>query len=74
VVDFTQFVTDIRVMAPLAGEMHRGIVVATPDDHPRREGLVCVEFTPPVKAGEPFTEITHITCEVECLELGWQDE
>ena len=28
----------------------------------------------PVKAGEPYAEVTHITCEADCLELGWSDD
>ena len=61
-------------MAPLADQMYRGIIVEPPEDHPRRNGTICVKFTPPVRAGEPHTEVTHITCEVDCVELGWPDE
>jgi hypothetical protein len=66
--------TNIRVMAPLGEGMHRGIIVEPPEDHPRRSGTICVKFTPPVKVGEPFTEVTHLTCEADCVELGWTDE
>jgi hypothetical protein len=73
-VNFKDLTTNIRVMAPLADRMHRGIIVETPEGHPRGNGMICVKFTPPVTAGEPYTEITHITCEADCLEMGWTDE
>jgi hypothetical protein len=73
-VNFKDLTTNIRVMAPLGDQMHKGIIVEPPPDHPRREGTVCVEFTPPVNAVEPYDLITHITCEVDCVELGWSDE
>ena len=64
---------NIRVMAPLGGEMHRGVIVKPPEDHPRREGTICVKFTPPVQAMEPYTMVTHITCGADSVELGWSD-
>jgi hypothetical protein len=54
--------------------MHRGIIVDPPQDHPRRNGTICVKFTPSVKVGEPLTEVTHLTCEADGVELGWSDE
>jgi hypothetical protein len=72
--DFTDLTTNIRVMAPLGDQMHRGIIVEPPADHPRREGMIYVEFTPPVKAMGSYTMVTHITCETDCIELGWTDE
>ena len=48
--NFKDLTTNIRVMAPLADRMHKGIVVEPPDDHSQRDGMVCVKFTPPVRA------------------------
>jgi hypothetical protein len=73
-VNFGDLTTNIRVMVPLGDQMQRGIIVEPPADHPRREGTICVEFTPPVKAMEPYTMVTHITCEIDRVELGWSDE
>ena len=72
--NFADLTTNIRVMAPLADRMHRGIIVEPPEGHPRRNGTVCVKFTPPVKVIEQYTEVTHLTCKVDCVELGWSDE
>ena len=33
--------------------------------------MVCVKFTPPVKAAEPFTSIDYITCPVNRVTAGW---
>jgi len=73
-VNFEDLTTNIRVMAPLGDQMHRGIIVERPADHPRPEGTICVKFTPPIRAAEPYTEVTHITCEADCVELGWSEE
>jgi len=73
-VNFKELTTYIRVMALLGQQMHRGIIVEPLEGHPRRNGMICVKFTPPVRAGEPHTEITQITCEADCVELGWTDE
>jgi hypothetical protein len=73
-VNFKDLTTNIRVIAPLGDQMHRGIIVEPPEDHPRRNGTICVKFTPPVRAGEPYIEIIHITCEADGVELGWSDE
>jgi hypothetical protein len=73
-VNFKDLTKSIRVMAPLADRMYRGIIVEPPAGHVRRNGTICVKFTLPVKAGEPYTEIIHITCEADCVELGWSGE
>jgi hypothetical protein len=73
-VNFKDLTKNIRVMAPVEDQMYRGIIVEPPESHPRRNGMICVKFTPPVRAGEPYTEITHITCEADCVELGWSGE
>ena len=41
-------------MAPLGDVLHRGIVTKPPGDHPLDEGMICVEFTPPVKTMRPY--------------------
>jgi hypothetical protein len=73
-VNFADLTKDIRVMAPLGDQMHRGIVVEPPADHPWRTGMICVKFTPPVKATEADTVVTYVTCDVERVELGWPDD
>jgi hypothetical protein len=72
-VNFKDLTTNIRVKAPLGDRMHRGVIVESPEDHPRRNGMIRVKFTPPIIAGEPYTEITHLTCEADCVEVGWPD-
>jgi hypothetical protein len=63
-----------RVMAPLGGAMHKGIIVEPQADHPEREGMICVEFTPPVKAVKPYDSVTHISCEASSVVVGWFDD
>jgi hypothetical protein len=73
-VNFADLTRNIRVMAPLGDQMHRGIVVEPSDDRPRRNGMVCVKFSPPIEVTEAGTEVTHVTCEIDCVELGWSDD
>jgi hypothetical protein len=73
-VNFEDLTKIIRVMVSPGDQMHRGIIVEPLEDHPRRNGMIRVKFTPPARAGEPYTEITHITCEADCVELGRPDE
>lgn len=72
--NFEDLTKNIRVMAPLGGQMHRGIIVDPPKDHPRRNGTICVKFAPPVQVGEPYTEVTYMTCEADCVTVGWSDD
>jgi hypothetical protein len=60
-----------RVMAPLGGEMHKGIIVEPQVGHPKREGMVCVEFTPTVKTMKPYDSVTHVSCEAHSVVVGW---
>jgi hypothetical protein len=50
------------------------MIVEPPEDHPRRNGTICVKFTPPVPLMEPYTLVSHLTCEADCVELGWSDD
>jgi hypothetical protein len=59
-----------RVMAPLGDVLHRGVIAEPQTDHPRREGMICVKFTPPVTI-EPSGSIDYITCPVSNVTLGW---
>jgi hypothetical protein len=51
-----------RVMVPLGdGDvLHRGVIVEPREDHAPREGMIGVQFIPPV-AIEPSGSITYIT-------------
>lgn len=57
--NFRDLTTNIRVMAPLGDQMHRGIIVEPPADRSRRNGTICVKFTPPVRTEEPYSEVTR---------------
>jgi uncharacterized membrane protein YfcA len=37
------------IMAPLGDVLYRGVITEPREDHATREGMVCVEFTPPVE-------------------------
>jgi hypothetical protein len=73
-VNFKDLTKNTRVVAPLGDQMHRGIIVEPPDDHPQRNCMIGAKFTPPVRAGKPNTAVTHITFEADCVALGWSDE
>jgi hypothetical protein len=60
-----------RVMAPLGDVLYRGIVADPRGDHPQDDGMICVEFTPPVKTEKPYDSINYITCPANRLTLGW---
>jgi hypothetical protein len=60
-----------RVMAPLGNVLHKGIVAAARADQPLDEGMVCIEFIPPVKAMPPYASIDYMTCAVSSVMLGW---
>nr|WP_294518168.1 hypothetical protein [uncultured Rhodopila sp.] len=60
-----------RVMAPLGDVLYPGIVVESPANEPLDEGMIRVEFTPPVKAEPPFGSIDAITCPVNRVTAGW---
>jgi hypothetical protein len=59
-----------RVMAPLGDVLHRGIVVQARDEDALSDGMVCVEFTPPIPI-EPAGSIIYITCPTKDVTLGW---
>ena len=61
-------------MAPLGDVLHGGIVAKPPGGHPLDEGMICVEFTPPVKTMKPYDSIDYITCPANRVTLGWLDE
>jgi hypothetical protein len=69
-VKFKDLTKNLRVMAPLGNQMHRGVIVEPPEGHRRRNGTICGRSTPPVSTAEPYTEVTHITCEADRVELG----
>jgi len=58
-------------MAPLGDVLYRGIIVEPRADHPLVKGIVCVQFTPPVKTMKPFESIDYITCPASRVTLGW---
>jgi hypothetical protein len=60
-----------RVMAPLGDVLHRGIIAEPQADHPQDEGMICVEFTPPVKTVKPYGSIDYITCPADRVTPGW---
>jgi hypothetical protein len=60
-----------RVMAPLGDLLYRGIVVEPPTNQSLGEGMVCVEFMPPMAMIKPFDSITHTTCPASRLTRGW---
>jgi hypothetical protein len=72
--DISDLPTNTRVMAPVGDVLHRGIIAEPRADHPLGEGIVCVEFTPPVKAVKPYDSIDYITCPANRVTLGWLDE
>jgi hypothetical protein len=60
-----------RVMAPLGDVLYRGIIADPGADCPGGEGVVFVEFTPPVKTMLPYNSIDYITCPADRVTLGW---
>jgi hypothetical protein len=60
-----------RVMAPLGDVLYPGIVVEPLADHPLDEGMIRIEFTPPVKTVPPYDSIVFITCPVDRVTVGW---
>jgi hypothetical protein len=73
-VNFKYLAKNMRVMGPLGDQRHRGVIVEPPEGRPRRGGMIRVEFTPAVRAGEPYTAIAHLTREADSVQLGWSDE
>jgi hypothetical protein len=71
VADIKDLPVSTRVMAPLGDVLHRGIVAKPPGDHPLDEGMICVEFTPPVKTMKPYSSIDRVTCPATSVTLGW---
>jgi hypothetical protein len=69
--DIKDILINTRVMAPLGDVLHRGIVVEPRADHPLGEGMICVEFTPPVTTTRPYNSIDFITCPASSVTLGW---
>jgi hypothetical protein len=61
----------IRVMVPLGDVLYRGVIVEPRDDHTPREGMVCVQFIPPVVAIDPPVSIDYITCPAGDVTQGW---
>jgi hypothetical protein len=58
-------------MAPLGDVLCPGIVVEPQADEPLGDGMIRVEFTPPVKAEPPFDSIDVITCPADRVTIGW---
>ena len=69
--DFKELPANTRVMAPLGDILHRGIVVEADADNPLTEGMICVEFTPPVETTGPYNSIDYISCPASSVTLGW---
>jgi hypothetical protein len=59
-----------RVMAPLGDVLHRGVVVQPQEGDALDNGIVRVEFTPPVPI-EPSGSIIYITCPAKDVTPGW---
>lgn len=59
-----------RVMAPLGDVLYPG-VIAEREGHASPEGMVCVQFTPPVTITEPSGSITYMTFPASDLTQGW---
>ncbi len=62
-----------RVMVPLMGVLHKGVIAEAPADHPLAEGMVYVAFIPPIKTIKPYNSTDCITCAASnghCLEIG----
>jgi hypothetical protein len=59
-----------RVMAPLGDVLYPG-VIAEREGHTSLEGMVCVQFAPPVTIVEPSGSIIYMTCSASDLTQGW---
>jgi hypothetical protein len=57
-------------MAPLGDVLYRGIVVEPEEGNALGEGMVRVQFTPPI-AIEPSGTIDYITCPAIDVTMGW---
>jgi hypothetical protein len=62
---------DTRVTAPLGDVLHPGIVAEPQADEPLGEGMIRIEFIPPVKAELPFDSLNAITCPIDRVTIGW---
>jgi hypothetical protein len=72
--DIKDLPVNTRIMAPLGDVLYRGIIAELPAAEPRKDAMICVKFTPPVKTMKPYDSIDYIICPIDRVTLGWFDE
>jgi hypothetical protein len=58
-------------MAPPGDVLYPGVVAESQAYEPLGEGMIRIEFTPPVKAEPPLGSIEAIACPMDRVTINW---